>query len=146
MSITTEEGSPWKATAGADPRYIRTSLIRMVATSAANQLEGNVEIHSFLVTQKYLLENQVESLNEFHDLLVDLTSARWMKPVEFCETEPSSIAPSASIPSPNPSPRPPVSSTIFSPPMTLVSNVASAFVHTLATLFVGSLIRYILSV
>lgn len=63
MSITTEEGSPWKATAGADPRYIRTSLIRMVATSAANQLEGNVEIHSFLVTQKYLLENQVESLN-----------------------------------------------------------------------------------
>jgi hypothetical protein len=25
-TITTEEGSPWKATAGADPRYIQTSL------------------------------------------------------------------------------------------------------------------------
>lgn len=46
ISITTEEGSPWKTTAGADPRYIRTSLIRMAASSAAYQLEGNVSCNT----------------------------------------------------------------------------------------------------
>ena len=46
-----EPDSPWKATAGGDPRAIGAALIRMVAIDAAGELnETQVTIPSVLVT------------------------------------------------------------------------------------------------
>ena len=101
ITVMTEEESPWKATAGGDPRYIGASLIRMVATSAANQLEDTfVTIPSFLITQEFLLANQVTNLNELDDTmpeikLPEIASECWITNVDFSEAVDNTRAPTA---------------------------------------------------
>ena len=80
IQVMTKPDSPWKATAGVDPRSVGAALIRMVAISASgNELsEGPadiicntlfnqtciIEIPVTLVTQEFLMENDVKNMDE----------------------------------------------------------------------------------
>eukprot|EP00985_Skeletonema_marinoi_P026055 scaffold19821_cov166-Skeletonema_marinoi.AAC.12 len=87
IDIAAMRSSTWKATAGGDPRYIGGALTRMVAKSAAKELmEKQLSIPSTLVTQDFLLENNVTSLRDLDVALPamglpDFVSACWIKTI-----------------------------------------------------------------
>ena len=94
--------STWKATAGGDPIYIGGALIRMVAKAAAMELmEKEISIPSTLITQEFLLENNVTNLMEVDDALPAMklsgfVSACWIQ--SLIDNAPSSN----SVPVPTP--------------------------------------------
>jgi len=93
--MTEPANSPWKATAGVDPRAIGASLIRMVSIASASSgydelyddyLGDDIEIPVTLVTQKFLEENKVTNMDEL--LLFDpelalpgFMQACWIDPI-----------------------------------------------------------------
>jgi ABC-type sugar transport system substrate-binding protein len=85
--ITTMRNSTWKATAGGDPLYIGASLTRMVAKAVAKELgEEKVIIPSFLITQEFLLENNIKNMTELDAELPamrmpDFVSSCWIESI-----------------------------------------------------------------
>ncbi|KAL9190571.1 hypothetical protein ACHAXT_000277 [Thalassiosira profunda] len=98
IAVMIEPDSPWKATAGGDPRAIGAALIRMVAIDAAGELnETQVTIPSVLVTQSYLLDNNITDLMELDDAnpeleLPDFMRACWIPESGTGENDDSSSA------------------------------------------------------
>ena len=80
IQVMTEPESPWKASAGVDPRSVGAALIRMVAISASGNELGEgppdiicntlfnqtciIEIPVTLVTQEFLVDNNVTNMDE----------------------------------------------------------------------------------
>jgi simple sugar transport system substrate-binding protein len=97
IAVMTATGSPWKATAGGDPHAIGASLISIVSLSAANELtETQIKIPSTLITQEFLLENDVANLEGLDSAMPELTlpyfmQACWIRPIDIGSTinEPS---------------------------------------------------------
>jgi simple sugar transport system substrate-binding protein len=93
QDIDVMRNSTWRATAGADPMYIGASLTRMVAKSAAKELKENeLSIPSTLVTQEFLLENNVTNLRYLDDTLPSMAlpgfvTACWITPIKPPPTE-----------------------------------------------------------
>jgi simple sugar transport system substrate-binding protein len=85
QDITLMRNSTWKATAGGNPMYMGASLTRMVAKSAAKELmEKELIIPSTLITQAFLLENNVTNLNNLDDKLpamrlLDFVTSCWIE-------------------------------------------------------------------
>jgi len=79
--VMTKPDSPWKATAGVDPRSIGAALVRMVAISASgNDLGGDdIEIPVELVTQEFLLDNNVTNMDELVLIDPELTLPGFMQ-------------------------------------------------------------------
>ena len=75
------ESDNWKATAGVDPRAIGAALVRMVAISASgNDLGGDdIEIPVELVTQEFLLDNNVANMDELVLIDPELTLPGFMQ-------------------------------------------------------------------
>ena len=102
QDIAVMRSSTWKATAGGDPVYIGGALIRMVAKAAAMELmEKEISIPSSLITQEFLLENNVTNLMEVDDALPAMklsgfVSACWIQ--SLIDNAPSSD----SVPVPTP--------------------------------------------
>jgi len=90
IQVMTKPDSPWKATAGVDPRAIGAALVRMVAISASgNDLGGDdIEIPVELVTQEFLLDNNVTNMDELVLIDPELTllgfmQACWIDSIEY---------------------------------------------------------------
>ncbi|KAL7535741.1 hypothetical protein ACHAWF_005254 [Thalassiosira exigua] len=89
ISVMTAAGSPWKATAGGNPRAIGAALFRMVALAASGELEETqIKIPSTLVTQSFLLENDVNTLDDLdvampEILLPDFLQTCWIEPIGY---------------------------------------------------------------
>ncbi|KAL3924925.1 MAG: hypothetical protein SGILL_000746 [Bacillariaceae sp.] len=85
IALMIADGSLWKATAGADPKAIGASLMRMVALSATGDLaSSDIVIPTTLITQEFLLDNQVSSMETMRAAmpeiqLDDFVEACWMK-------------------------------------------------------------------
>ena len=95
IQVMTKPDSPWKATAGVDPRSVGAALIRMVAISASasgNDLGGDdIEIPVELVTQEFLLDNNVTNMDELVLIDPELTlpgfmQACWIDSIEYDST------------------------------------------------------------
>jgi len=81
IQVMTKPESPWKATAGVDPRSVGAALVRMVAISASgNDLGGDdIEIPVELVTQEFLLDNNVTNMDELVLIDPELTLPGFMQ-------------------------------------------------------------------
>ena len=81
IQVMTKPDSPWKATAGVDPRSVGAALVRMVAISASgNDLGGDdIEIPVELVTQEFLLDNNVANMDELVLIDPELTLPGFMQ-------------------------------------------------------------------
>lgn len=93
QDIAVMRSSTWRATAGGDPMYIGGALTRMVAKAAAKELlEKEIGIPSILITQDFLLENNVTNLIELAEALPAMAlpgfvSACWIKSIGGGEEE-----------------------------------------------------------
>ncbi|KAL7494333.1 LOW QUALITY PROTEIN: hypothetical protein ACHAWT_003073 [Skeletonema menzelii] len=87
QDIAVMRSSTWRATAGGDPMYIGGALTRMVAKAAAKELlEKEIGIPSILITQDFLLENNVTNLMQLVEALPEMAlpgfvSACWIKSI-----------------------------------------------------------------
>ena len=114
QDIAVMRSSTWRATAGGDPMYIGGALTRMVAKAAAKELlEKEIGIPSILITQDFLLENNVTNLIELAEALPAMAlpgfvSACWIKSIGGGgEESPVTEAPNNEIsPVPTPVPTP----------------------------------------
>lgn len=95
IQVMTEPDSPWKATAGVDPRSVGAALVRMVAISASgNELNDGasnvicntlfnqtctIEIPVTLVTQEFLIENDVTNMDELVSYKPELSLPNFMQ-------------------------------------------------------------------
>lgn len=89
IEIMTEEGSPWVATATTDPSAIGAAVVRVMALELAGELEEReVVFPGTLVTQEFLLEEDVQNLEELRAVLPELSmtdaaTADWIPTVSF---------------------------------------------------------------
>ena len=89
IELMTKKDSPWKATATTDPSAIGAAVVRTLALRLAGQLEGKeVVFPGILVTQSFLLENQIKNMDDLRAKLPDLNltkiaSAPWIQSVRF---------------------------------------------------------------
>ena len=98
QDIAVMRNSTWRATAGGDPMYIGASLTRMVVKTVVGQLTGigsnpflfalgnELSIPSVLVTQDFLLAEDVTNMNELNNKLPamrlpDFVTACWIRPI-----------------------------------------------------------------
>ena len=89
IELMTKKDSPWKATATTDPSAIGAAVVRTLALRLAGQLPGKeVVFPGILVTQSFLLENQIKNMDDLRAKLPDLNlgkiaSAPWIPSVTF---------------------------------------------------------------
>jgi simple sugar transport system substrate-binding protein len=89
IELMTKKDSPWKATATTDPSAIGAAVVRTLALRLAGQLERKeVVFPGILVTQSFLLENQIKNMDDLRAKLPDLNltkiaSAPWIQSVTF---------------------------------------------------------------
>jgi simple sugar transport system substrate-binding protein len=89
IELLTKKDSPWKATATTDPSAIGAAVVRTLALRLAGQLERKeVVFPGILVTQSFLLENQIKNMDDLRAKLPDLNltkiaSAPWIQSVTF---------------------------------------------------------------
>jgi len=89
IEVMTRKDSPWKATATTDPSAIGAGVTRAMALRIAGQLnEKQVVFPGVLVTQAFLLQEQIKNLDDLRAKLPDLNltstaSAPWIKSVTF---------------------------------------------------------------
>jgi simple sugar transport system substrate-binding protein len=89
IELMTKKNSPWKATATTDPSAIGAAVTRTLALRLAGQLAGKeVVFPGILVTQSFLLENQIKNMDDLRAKLPDLNlakiaSAPWISSVTF---------------------------------------------------------------
>jgi simple sugar transport system substrate-binding protein len=89
IELMTKKDSPWKATATTDPRAVGAAVTRTLALQMAGQL-GSKEVvfPGTLVTQAFLLENQIKNMDDLRAKLpkldlANVSSAGWIRPVSF---------------------------------------------------------------
>jgi simple sugar transport system substrate-binding protein len=89
IELMTKENSPWKATATTDPSAVGAAVTRTLALQLAGQLgKREVKFPGVLVTQSYLLENQIKNMGDLRAKLpelnlVKIASAPWIPPITF---------------------------------------------------------------
>ncbi|HKU60086.1 MAG TPA: substrate-binding domain-containing protein [Gemmatimonadales bacterium] len=89
IELMTRKDSPWKATATTDPRSIGAGVTRAMALQIAGQLnEQQVIFPGVLVTQAFLLQEQIRNMDDLRAKLPDLNlasiaSAPWIERVTF---------------------------------------------------------------
>lgn len=89
IEVMTAEGSPWKATATTDPNAIGAAVMRTMFLELAGQQDARlVDFPGVLVTQDFLLENNITNMVELRAAmpelnLADVQSADWIPSVEF---------------------------------------------------------------
>jgi simple sugar transport system substrate-binding protein len=89
IEVMTRKDSPWKATATTDPSAIGAGVTRAMALQIAGQLnEKQVVFPGVLVTQAFLLQEQIKNMDDLRAKLPDLNltstaSAPWIKSVTF---------------------------------------------------------------
>lgn len=89
IELMTRKDSPWKATATTDPRSIGAGVTRAMALQIAGQLnEKQVIFPGVLVTQAFLLQEQIRNMDDLRAKLPDLNlasiaSAPWIERVTF---------------------------------------------------------------
>jgi simple sugar transport system substrate-binding protein len=89
IELMTKEGSPWKATATTDPSAIGAAVTRAMALELAGQLGSKrVVFPGVLVTQEFLVKEQIKSMGDLRAKLPDLslasvTAADWIPGVTF---------------------------------------------------------------
>jgi len=89
IELMTKKDSPWKATATTDPSAIGAGVTRVMALQIAGQLQDKQVIFpGVLVTQAFLLQEQIKNMGDLRAKLPDLSltstaSAPWIKSVTF---------------------------------------------------------------
>ena len=89
IELMTKKESPWKATATTDPRAVGAAVTRTLALQMAGQLSSKeVVFPGTLVTQAFLLENQIKNMDDLRAKLpkldlANVSSAGWIRPVSF---------------------------------------------------------------
>jgi simple sugar transport system substrate-binding protein len=79
LTMTPPNSSPWLATAGGDAGMIGASVLRMAALAVAGELDpwvsnsGVIKIPSTLITQDFLLDEDVKNTNQLLEALPELT-------------------------------------------------------------------------
>ena len=89
IELMTKKDSPWKATATTDPRAVGAAVTRTLALQMAGQL-GSKEVvfPGTLVTQAFLLENQIKNMDDLRAKLPKLdlakvSTASWIRSGSF---------------------------------------------------------------
>jgi simple sugar transport system substrate-binding protein len=89
IQLMTKKDSPWKATATTDPRAVGAAVTRTLALHLAGQL-GSKEVvfPGTLVTQAFLLENQIKNMDDLRAKLpkldlANVSTAGWVRSVSF---------------------------------------------------------------
>ena len=89
IELMTKKDSPWKATATTDPSAVGAAVTRTLALQMAGQLgRKEVVFPGVLVTQSFLRENQIKSMDDVRAKLPQLnlanvSSAGWLRSVTF---------------------------------------------------------------
>jgi simple sugar transport system substrate-binding protein len=89
IELMTKKDSPWKATATTDPSAIGAGVTRAMALQIAGQLhDKQVIFPGVLVTQAFLLQEQIKNMGDLRAKLPDLSlastaSAPWLRSVTF---------------------------------------------------------------
>jgi len=89
IELMTKKDSPWKATATTDPRAVGAAVTRTLALQLAGQLGGKeVVFPGVLVTQSYLLANQIKNMDDLRAKLpalslAEVSSAGWLQPAKY---------------------------------------------------------------
>jgi simple sugar transport system substrate-binding protein len=89
IELMTKKNSPWKATATTDPSAVGAAVVRTLALQLAGQLDSKqVVFPGVLVTQSFLLKEQIKNMDDLRaklpDLsLADVASAAWIRSVTF---------------------------------------------------------------
>lgn len=89
IEVMTAENSPWVATATTDPNAIGAAVMRTMFLELAGQLEERqVTFPGVLVTQDFLLENDIKNMEELRANLPELSltdeaTADWISTVSF---------------------------------------------------------------
>jgi simple sugar transport system substrate-binding protein len=89
IELMTKKNSPWKATATTDPSAIGAAVTRTMALELAGQLgRKQVVFPGVLVTQDFLLREQIKNMNDLRAKLPDLNlsniaSAAWIRSARF---------------------------------------------------------------
>ena len=89
IELMTAENSPWIATGATDPNAIGAAVVRTLALHMAGELtETKVEFPPILVTQEFLLENDVKNMDDLRAAepalnIADVMSADWIPTVTF---------------------------------------------------------------
>lgn len=91
IEVMTTDGSPWKATATTDPTAIGAAVVRTMALELAGELDTKeVVFPGVLVTQDFLLENEIQNMEDLRAALPELdlrtvSAASWITPLTFGE-------------------------------------------------------------
>ncbi len=73
IELMTRKDSPWKATATTDPSAVGAAVTRTMALQLAGQLgKREVMFPGVLVTQSFLLENQIKNMDDLRAKLPEL--------------------------------------------------------------------------
>lgn len=89
IDLITKKDSPWKATATTDPSAVGAAVIRALALQLAGQLgRKQVMFPGVLVTQSFLLQEQIKNMDDLRAKLPDLNlgnvaSAAWIRSITF---------------------------------------------------------------
>jgi simple sugar transport system substrate-binding protein len=89
IELMTKKNGSWKATATTDPSAVGAAVTRTLALRLARQLDSTeVVFPGVLVTQSFLLENQIKNMDDLRAKLPDLNlakvaSAPWIRSVTF---------------------------------------------------------------
>ena len=88
IGIITADGSPWVATSGTDPANVGRVAVRAAALLAAGEeVESQIVVEPALITQEFLLENEITTIEELREQLPDLdtpdlVTAPWFSALE----------------------------------------------------------------
>jgi simple sugar transport system substrate-binding protein len=89
IELMTKKDSPWKATATTDPSAVGAAVTRTLALQLAGQLDSKqVVFPGVLVTQSFLLKEQIKNMDDLRAKLPDLSlanvaSAAWIRSSTF---------------------------------------------------------------
>jgi simple sugar transport system substrate-binding protein len=87
IQLMTKKDSPWKATGTTDPSAVGAAVTRTMALELAGKLgKKEVVIPGVLVTQAFLLENQVKNMDDLRAKLpglglAEISSADWIESI-----------------------------------------------------------------
>ena len=77
IELMTKKDSPWKATATTDPSAVGAAVTRTLALQLAGQLGSKqVVFPGVLVTQSFLLKEQIKNMDDLRAKLPDLNLAK----------------------------------------------------------------------
>lgn len=89
IEVMTADGSPWKATATTDPTAIGAGVMRTMALELAGEQDSReVVFPGVLITQDFLLENEIRNMDDLRAALPELdlahvSSAAWIESLTF---------------------------------------------------------------